>query len=140
MWVLHNILPQQDLLRPRDASEHELFFQRDVDFCGLLSKQCISQSIFLQENADASAPGPNCLSWSLLSWALLKRSFHNGTRAVASFGVQTIIDQVTKTMEGDCYLCVPGEATEAPGWCVAFKATWLWCPSIVNRSPTPLGS
>lgn len=53
----YNILPQQDLLRPRDASEHELFFQRDVDFCGLLSKQCISQSIFLQENADAALQG-----------------------------------------------------------------------------------
>ena len=69
---------------------------------------------------------------------LLKRSFHNGTRVVASFGVQTIIDQVTKSMEGDCYLCVPGEAT--PGWWVAFKATWLWHPSVVNRGPTPLGS
>lgn len=40
-----------------DASEHELFFQRDVDFCGLLSKQRVSKSIFLQENIDASAPG-----------------------------------------------------------------------------------
>lgn len=28
---------------------------------------------------------------------------------MASSGVQTIIDQVTKTTEGACYLCVAGE-------------------------------
>lgn len=32
---------------------------------------------------------------------------------MASSGVQTIIDQVTKTTEGACYLCVAGEG---PGW------------------------
>lgn len=126
-----------------DASEHELFFQRDVDFCGLLSKQDLSQRIFFQGRILTQAlRAKPYLSQPLFPWALLNRILPNRARGMANVGVHTrIIDQVEKKEKNPSefvIFVVPGKPPRLLGggsYALTVKVTQLRLLGAARESP-----